>query len=210
MFVNERSGRLRARRLALLALPLALAAGTTEAAEVYIGIPTAGEYRVDICFEWGLQCAGEAAQAWCKAQGYDRATEWETDHDIGATHPTLVLGTGQVCDQAHCDGYFSVVCALEDAWTKDSGNGGIAVFVERQSKQSPEGILVVAVSEQDVHQASAAVVGVTGLALVHAPPGKWRLYAMNFGNPQQIGPSLGETVEVPAGKDGAYIVVKVD
>jgi hypothetical protein len=210
MFVNEWRGRLRARRLALLALPLALAAGATQAAEIYIGVPTAGGHRVDICFEWGMQCAGEAAHAWCKAQGYDRAIEWEVDQDIGATHPTMVLSSGQVCDQAHCDGYFSVVCALEDAWTKESGNGGIIVSVERASQQSPEGILVVAVSEQDVHQASAAVVGVTGLALVHAPPGKWRLYPVNFSNAQPIGSSLGETVEVPAGKEGAYKVMNVD
>ncbi|MCU0988416.1 MAG: hypothetical protein MUE63_02220 [Xanthomonadales bacterium] len=193
-----------------MALLVELTTGDVRAAETYIGIPAVGEHRVDICYEWGMQCAGEAAQAWCKAQGYDRAIEWEIDHDIGAMHPTLVLGTGQVCDQAHCDGYSSVVCALEDAWTKGSGNGGIVVSVERESKQSPEGILVVAVSEQDVHLASAAVVGVTGLALVHAPPGKWRLYAVNYGNPQQIRPSLGDTVEVPAGKEGMYILLQVD
>ena len=52
--------------------------------------------------------------------------------------------------------------------------------------------------------------GVTGLALVHAPPGKWRLYPVNFSNAQPIGSSLGETVEVPAGKEGAYKVMNVD
>jgi hypothetical protein len=45
---------------------------------------------------------------------------------------------------------------------------------------------------------------------VHAPPGKWRLYPVNFSNAQPIGSSLGETVEVPAGKEGAYKVMNVD
>jgi hypothetical protein len=210
MLVNERSGRLQARRLALLALPLALAAGSASAAEVYIGAPGVGGHRVDICYEWGMQCAGEAAQAWCKAQGYDRAIEWEVDNDIGATHPTMVLSTGQICDQPHCDGYFSIVCALEDDWTKSTGNGGIVVFVERESKQSPEGILVVAVSEQDVHQATAAFVGVNGLALLHAAPGQWRLYAVNYGNSQEIRALPGFVADVPAGKDGAYVTMLVD
>lgn len=217
MFVYERYSQCRLRQLLrsrhrdrLLILLLAFVATGAPAAEVYLGHPSIGAHRVDICLQWGMQCAGEAAQTWCKAQGYDRAVEWEIDHDIGATHPTMVIGSGQICDQAHCDGYLAVICALEDAWTTATGNGGIVVAVDRESKQSPEGILVIAVSEQDVHQASAALVGVNGLALLHAPPGPWRLYAVNHGNSQQIRALPGFVADVPAGRDGAYVTILVD
>ena len=210
MSVNEYKGRLQTRLLATLAVLLSVAVDGARAAEIHIGQPTVGEHRVDICYEWGMQCAGEAAHAWCKAQGYTGAVTFEIENDIGATHPTLVMASGQVCAEAHCDGYLSITCALEDAWTTDTGNGGIVVAVERESKQSPEGILVVAVSEQDVHQATAAFVTVNGLALLHAAPGQWRLYAVNHGNPQPIRLLPGFVVDVPAGKDGAYVTMLVD
>jgi hypothetical protein len=193
-----------------LAVLLTLVSGVVRGAEIYIGIPTVGEHRVDICLEWGMQCNGEAANVWCTSSGYDRAIEWTIDNDIGATHPTLVMASGQVCAEAHCDGYFSITCEIEDTWTNSTGNGGVVVAVERDSKQSPEGILVVAVSEQDVRQATAALVGVSGLTLLHAAPGKWRLYAVNHGNPQPIRLLPGFVVDVPAGKDGTYVTMLVD
>lgn len=185
-------------------------AAAAAAAEIYTGVPAAGGNRIDICFEWGMQCEGEAADAWCKSQGFTRALEWEIDHDIGAQHPTLVIGSGQVCAEAHCDGYFSITCAWEDAWTHSTGLGGLLVEVNRYSQQSPEGLLVVAVSEQDQSHATAAAVGLNKLALLHTPPGKWRVFVLNFSNPQPIMPPPGEAVEVPAGKDGSYLAVMVD
>jgi hypothetical protein len=203
--------RRRTRLLSLLGLLPALAiAGGAGAAEIQIGNPAVGDHRVDICLEWGMQCNGEAANVWCTSQGYDRAVAWEIDPDIGASHPTLVLGASQVCDQPHCDGYLSITCAIEDAWTNSTGHGGVVVKLERESGDSPEGILLIAVSEQDVRQATAAVVGMHGVALLHAPPGKWRLYAVNYSNPEQIRALPGYIVEVPAGKDGTYVTVLTD
>lgn len=189
---------------------LVLAAGTARAAEVYIGKPHAGDYRVDICLEWGMQCAGEAAGAWCKSQGFDRAVEWETEADIGAQEPTVVLGNGQVCAESYCDGYFSIVCAREDAWTQSSGQGGLLVELSRNSQQSPQGILVIAVAEADPSQATAAVVDEHGLALLHTAPGSWRLFAVNFNNAQSIPPLPGMSVDVPPGKDGGFATLIPD
>jgi hypothetical protein len=210
MFANTQAAGPLRRGLIALAVLLTLVSGAVRGAEVLIGIPTVGEHRVDICLEWGMQCNGEAANVWCTSSGYDRAIEWEIDHDIGATHPTLVMASGQICAEAHCDGYFSITCAKEDAWTNSTGNGGIVVAVERESGQSPEGILVVAVSEQDVHLATAALATLNGLALLHAAPGKWRVYAVNHGNPQPIRLLPGFVVDVPPGKDGTYVTLLVD
>ena len=195
---------------AWLSLLLSSVAGVVQAAEIYIGHPQAGNYRVDICYEWGMQCGGEAADMWCKSNGYTRAVEWEIEHDIGATSPTMVIGSGQVCAEAHCDGYFSIACAREDAWTQSTGHGGMVVTVERTSQVSPEGILVIAVSEQDPSQATAAVIGVNGLAFLHTPPGKWRVFAVDFNNPLPIKPQPGFTAEVQTGKDGEYLTLMPD
>ena len=189
---------------------LALSTGALGAAEIYVGHPSVGEYRVDICYEWGMQCSGEAADMWCKSKGYNRAVEWAIDQDIGAAHPTLVMGAGKVCAEAYCDGYFSVVCAREDAWTQSTGQGGMVVEVQRTTQQSPEGILVVAVSEQDPSQATAGVVDMNGMAFLHTPAGKWRVYALNYANPQPIKPLPGGTAEVAAGKDGSYFNLMPD
>ena len=184
--------------------------GAAGAAEIYIGLPHVGQYRVDICFEWGMQCSGEAADAWCRSHGYTRALEWEIDQDIGAKSPTLVIGSGQVCAEAHCDGYYSIDCAWEDDWTQSTGLGGLLVEVNRYSQQSPEGLLVVAISEQDPRQVASGVVDVNSRVLLHAPPGKWRVYVLDFNNPVPIKPQPGGTVDVPAGKDGSYLALMLD
>lgn len=197
---------------ATLAVLLALGAGAVGAAEVEFFDPTTGDnYRVDICYEWGMKCAGEAANMWCVAKGFDRALEWKVDQDIGATHPTIIISSGgQICDEAHCDGYSSITCTREDAWTQSTGNGGLLVQVSRNNWQSPEGILIVAVSEQDPSQATAGVADLNSLALLHTPPGKWRLFALNFNNPQPIKPQPGQTIEVAPGKKGGYLDLMLD
>jgi len=183
---------------------------TAGAAEIYIGLPEAGGNRIDICYQWGMQCNGEAADMWCKSQSYDRALEWEVDSDIGAAHPTLVIGTGQVCAEPHCDGYFSITCAREDDWTRSTGLGGLVVEVRRYSQRSPEGILVVAVSEQDPTQATAGVIDLNGKALLHAAPGPWRVYPLNFKNEQPIKPEPGNTINVPGGSEGGFLAIMAD
>lgn len=196
---------------AILALLLALGPGRASAAEMKFYDPTTGDnHRVDICYEWGMQCAGEAASMWCVSRGFDRALEWEVDQDIGATHPTIVIGTGQICAEAHCDGYASITCVREDAWTQSSGTGGLLVRVGRTSWQSTEGVLVVAVSEQDPTHAVSGVIDLNGLALLHTPPGDWLLFTLNFKNPQQILPHPSFPIEVPSDKRGIYYEITLD
>ncbi len=194
----------------LVGLALALGFRFAEAAEVYLARPTVAGKRVDICLEWGSACDGEAAEVYCKAQGYSRMVAWETDADIGATHPTLVTGSGQVCAEAFCDGYLSITCALEDEWTKQTGLGGAVIEVVRKSGQSPEGILLVAVSEQDLGMATAAVAGLTGLALLHTPPGAYRLLIHDYKNAEPIQPQPAYPLDVGPGNRGDFITVEID
>lgn len=193
------------------ALLLGSLPGTLRAAEIYIGHPTDGTHRIDICLQWGMQCAGEAANVYCQAEGYDRALEWEVEQDIGAHSPTVVIGSGQVCAEAHCDGYFSIVCAREDDWTRSTGHGGLVVEVEPGGTlESTQGVMVVAVSEADERTAVAGAVSQYGLAFLHAPPGKYRVFALNWKNPQPITPQPGFPVDIFPGKDGAFVSMTFD
>jgi hypothetical protein len=72
--------------------------------------PTQGQYRVDYCLKWGEQCGQPAVDAWCRGQGFKRASAWAPAWDIGAATPTLVIGDNKVCPEAYCDGFASVTC----------------------------------------------------------------------------------------------------
>lgn len=178
---------------------------TADAIEIPIGKPTVGAHRVDICLEWGSGCDGEAAEAFCKAKGYTRAVDWAIEHDIGATQSTMVIGSGQVCAEAFCDGYLSVTCAVEDDWTQSTGHAGLLVEVILTDKQSPEGLLAVAVSESDPRVVASATVDAMGLALVHAAPGKWRVYLLNYKNAYPIEPPPAAAVDIPAKPTGNFV-----
>lgn len=181
------------------------------AAEVYIARPTDGTHRIDICLHWGMECAGEAADVFCKAKGYDGALGFEVDDDIGGAEPTVVIGTGQVCAEPHCDGYFSITCAREDDWTRGTGNGGLLVEVIRaDSKPSAAGALLVAVSETDERVAASVFVDQYNLGLLHTAPGKYRLFIENWKNTDPVMPLPGATVDVMPGKEGAYLVLQPD
>jgi hypothetical protein len=73
--------------------------------------PMQGPNRLDYCFNWGVGCGQQAATAWCQAQGYAcGAVAFQEAHDIGASQPTRLIGTGAVCDQNFCDGFASITC----------------------------------------------------------------------------------------------------
>ena len=101
-----------------LARPLAAAlfgiyATGVAGVETQIHHPSDGQNRIDLCLHWGMECAGEAADVYCKSLGFDRVSQWEPDPDVGATSPTVVIGTGQICDQPHCDSFASITCVRE-------------------------------------------------------------------------------------------------
>jgi hypothetical protein len=69
--------------------------------------PTTQGHRVDRCLNWAQQCDEPAASAWCRTQGYSRATDWKWDY----VKPTYVLGDGQVCDEDYCGGFSTITCS---------------------------------------------------------------------------------------------------
>lgn len=73
--------------------------------------PSVDGRRIDICLEWGAQCGQPAADTFCREQGFDGASAWEPDEDIGAETPTVVLIGRAVCDQPFCDGFATITCA---------------------------------------------------------------------------------------------------
>ena len=72
--------------------------------------PTHNGYRLDVCRTWGQGCGQEAANAFCRARGFESAKAFDIDPKIGATTPTMTLGDSRVCDQAQCDGFKSITC----------------------------------------------------------------------------------------------------
>lgn len=73
--------------------------------------PTIGGDRLDWCLNWGEGCGAPAATTWCKTVGFDEAVDSKQAPDIGASTPTRLIATGEVCDQSYCDGFTSITCA---------------------------------------------------------------------------------------------------
>lgn len=76
--------------------------------------PRSGEFRVDWCYKWGIQCGETAANRYCRSKGYDAATDFIKANDIGDEFPTKVLSSGQVCDEESCDGFKYITCERSD------------------------------------------------------------------------------------------------
>src|SRR5262245_57087188 len=72
--------------------------------------PKQGANRLDWCYDWSVGCGKQAADAWCKAKGFDESSNFNIAPDIGATQSTRLIGTGAVCDQAFCDGFANITC----------------------------------------------------------------------------------------------------
>ncbi len=68
-------------------------------------------YRLNSCLTSKGNCGAPAAQAWCKTQGFGKATGWEIDENIGSLFPTVVLGEDRICAQFVCDGFLEITCA---------------------------------------------------------------------------------------------------
>ena len=68
-------------------------------------------YRLNYCLTPKGDCGEPAAQAWCRAEGFGKATAWEIDENIGALFPTVVLGDNRICAQFLCDGFREITCA---------------------------------------------------------------------------------------------------
>ncbi|WP_193371280.1 hypothetical protein [Pelagibius marinus] len=67
-------------------------------------------YRLNFCLADEQGCGEPAANQWCEAQGFDRASRWTREENIGALYPTVFIGNGTICDKFLCDGFEEITC----------------------------------------------------------------------------------------------------
>jgi hypothetical protein len=68
--------------------------------------------RLGWCANWGADCGGPAAEAWCVAQGFAGADAFVRAPGIGEKSPTRLIATGAICDSAECDGFKEITCRM--------------------------------------------------------------------------------------------------
>ncbi len=82
-----------------------------EASQSFVA-PVIKDFRLDWCRNWGAACGGPAADLFCKEKGFDKATRWSIEPNVGARGiPTLVFGDGRLCKAPNCSGFRVIVCA---------------------------------------------------------------------------------------------------
>ena len=95
----------------LIGAALALSAQSASATEAQTFYEPAHDgHRIDACLNWGADCYQPAADAFCRSKGFTQAIRFHIAEDIGATHPTMVMGEGKLCDMPHCDGFEFIKC----------------------------------------------------------------------------------------------------
>ena len=75
--------------------------------------PTHQGHRLDYCEAFGRVCGERVATQWCRGQGYEYASDWAIDRDIGAIQPTIRLDDENVCQGHQCDGFSMITCGRE-------------------------------------------------------------------------------------------------
>ncbi|MGH6854351.1 MAG: hypothetical protein ACREDN_02915 [Aestuariivirga sp.] len=105
-----------ARIVSLVLLPIGLCGWLSPAAAVETSqsfvAPVIKDFRLDWCRNWGVGCGGPAAELFCREKGFDKATRWSIDPNVGARGiPTLVFGDGRLCQAPNCSGFRVIVCA---------------------------------------------------------------------------------------------------
>lgn len=78
--------------------------------QVYSNPVLPSGYRLDWCREWSTGCGQPAADAFCQTLGFTGAGSFVPANNIGAASPTMVIGTGQICAEAFCDGFSQIQC----------------------------------------------------------------------------------------------------
>jgi hypothetical protein len=72
--------------------------------------PRLDELRLDACVEWAVRCGEEAASAWCKLQGYERAISYPLVNVGERGISTKLIGTRQVCSAKFCSSFAQITC----------------------------------------------------------------------------------------------------
>lgn len=102
------------KRLLVLALFLMVSAIGAHAEEKTFPKPKQGPYRVDWCYQWGVQCGQPAADRFCNSKGFVSSNDFVEDANIGSLTPTMIQGSGQVCNGPDCDGFTYITCKKPD------------------------------------------------------------------------------------------------
>lgn len=86
-------------------------AAAVETSQSFVA-PAIKDVRLDWCRNWGVGCGGPAAELFCREKGFDKATRWSIEPNVGARGiPTLVFGDGRLCQAPNCSGFRVIVCA---------------------------------------------------------------------------------------------------
>jgi hypothetical protein len=67
-------------------------------------------YRLDWCTSKNTGCGKNAADAFCKANSFKKATSFNPDFGIGVVDPTRMIGSGAICNTVVCTGFKTIVC----------------------------------------------------------------------------------------------------
>jgi hypothetical protein len=70
-------------------------------------------YRLDYCQAFGQVCGERVATQWCRGQGYEYASDWAIDRNIGDRLPTMPIDDDRICRDNQCDGFSSITCGRE-------------------------------------------------------------------------------------------------
>jgi len=106
--------RIRGRTLGALGIWLALFFTASSYAEVRtFRNPQHQGYRLDYCQAFGQVCGERVATQWCRSQGYEYASDWAIDRNIGEGQPTMPIDSDRACRGGQCDGFASVTCGRE-------------------------------------------------------------------------------------------------
>jgi hypothetical protein len=93
---------------------LIILASSAHAVEQDFVYPKVGIFRLDWCKVAGAECGLPAADKFCQSRNFVHATNFEKAVGIGAATPTIVIGTGQQCGNATCDGFTFITCQKPD------------------------------------------------------------------------------------------------
>ncbi len=138
-------------RLAVLTLLAGCLVPEARAVDQTFQKPVYQGYRLDYCNASGGDCGERIATAWCVVQGFEHASDWGIDRDIGASQPTISLDNRDVCDHQQCDGFTEITCGSEESVLRMRDTWGLT----RSTVFSADGEQVVrAVTSPEAQQVS--------------------------------------------------------
>lgn len=96
-----------------MGLLLLLAAAPSHAEVRTYRNPQHQGYRLDYCQAFGQICGERVATQWCRGQGYEYASDWAADRNIGDRLPTMPIDDDRICRNNQCDGFTTITCGRE-------------------------------------------------------------------------------------------------